>query len=100
MSKSVEIVTDASSGIGRATAIRLARDFSTVVLAARGAVALAEVAEQVRAQGAEPLAIDLDLMALPLTFGGKRPKIRSRAPKLGEHNATVRGLPRARLRQG
>jgi crotonobetainyl-CoA:carnitine CoA-transferase CaiB-like acyl-CoA transferase len=44
--------------------------------------------------------IDLDLMALPLTFGGKRPKIRTRAPKLGEHNAAVRGLPRARLRQG
>ncbi len=43
--------------------------------------------------------IDLDLMALPLTFGGERPRIRTRAPKLGEHNAAVRGLPRARLRQ-
>lgn len=62
MSKSVAIVTGSSSGIGRATAIRLARDFSAVVLAARGAVGLEEVAEQVRAQGAEPLAIDLDLM--------------------------------------
>jgi 3-oxoacyl-[acyl-carrier protein] reductase len=61
MSKSVAIVTGASSGIGRATAIRLALDFSAVVLAARGAVELGEVAEQVRAQGAEPLAIDLDL---------------------------------------
>jgi 3-oxoacyl-[acyl-carrier protein] reductase len=63
MSKSVAIVTGASSGIGRATAVRLARDFSVVVLAARGAIGLGEVAEQVRAQGAEPLAIDLDLMA-------------------------------------
>jgi 3-oxoacyl-[acyl-carrier protein] reductase len=63
MSKSVAIVTGASSGIGRATAIRLARDFPVVVLAARGAVELGEVAEQVRAQGAEPLPIDLDLMA-------------------------------------
>jgi 3-oxoacyl-[acyl-carrier protein] reductase len=62
MSKSVAIVTGSSSGIGRATAIRLARDFSAVVLAARGAAELGEVAEQVRAQGAEPLAIDLDLM--------------------------------------
>jgi 3-oxoacyl-[acyl-carrier protein] reductase len=62
MSKSVAIVTGSSSGIGRATAIRLAQDFSAVVLAARGAVELADVAEQVRAQGAEPLAIDLDLM--------------------------------------
>jgi 3-oxoacyl-[acyl-carrier protein] reductase len=62
MSKSVVIVTGSSSGIGRATAIRLAHDFSAVVLAARGEVELGEVAEQVRAQGAEPLAIDLDLM--------------------------------------
>lgn len=62
MSKSVAIVTGSSSGIGRATAIRLARDFSAVVLAARGAAELGAVAEQVRAQGAEPLAIDLDLM--------------------------------------
>jgi 3-oxoacyl-[acyl-carrier protein] reductase len=62
MSRSVAIVTGSSSGIGRATAIRLARDFSAVVLAARGAVELAAVAEQVRAQGAEPLVIDLDLM--------------------------------------
>ena len=61
MSKSVAIITGASSGIGKATAIRLARDFATVVLAARGTAELAEVAEQVRANGAEPFAIDLDL---------------------------------------
>jgi NAD(P)-dependent dehydrogenase (short-subunit alcohol dehydrogenase family) len=35
MSTSVAIVTGASQGIGRSTAIRLARDFSSVVLAAR-----------------------------------------------------------------
>ena len=44
--------------------------------------------------------IDLDLMSLPLSFGGERPVIRTRAPKLGEHNAAVRGLPRASRRQG
>jgi NAD(P)-dependent dehydrogenase (short-subunit alcohol dehydrogenase family) len=33
--KSVAIVTGASQGIGKATAVRLARDFSAVVLAAR-----------------------------------------------------------------
>jgi 3-oxoacyl-[acyl-carrier protein] reductase len=63
MSQSVAIVTGSSSGIGKATAIRLARDFSAVVLAARNAAELAAVADQVRANGAEPLAIDIDLMA-------------------------------------
>jgi 3-oxoacyl-[acyl-carrier protein] reductase len=35
MKESVAIVTGASQGIGRAAAIRLAKDFSGVVLAAR-----------------------------------------------------------------
>jgi 3-oxoacyl-[acyl-carrier protein] reductase len=35
MSNSVAIVTGASSGIGKATALRLARDFGAIVLAAR-----------------------------------------------------------------
>lgn len=63
MPKTVAIVTGASSGIGKATAARLSRDFSAVVLVARDAVRLGKVAEQVEAQGAEPLVIDLDLMA-------------------------------------
>jgi 3-oxoacyl-[acyl-carrier protein] reductase len=62
MSKTIAIVTGASSGIGRMTAIRLAREFSGVVLAARGAAAISEVADAVRTQGAEPLPLDLDLM--------------------------------------
>jgi crotonobetainyl-CoA:carnitine CoA-transferase CaiB-like acyl-CoA transferase len=36
--------------------------------------------------------IDLELMALPLSLDGQRPRIRSRAPKLGEHNAAFPGL--------
>src|SRR5215475_2852609 len=63
MSQSVAIVTGSSSGIGKATAIRLSRDFSAVVLAARSGAELAGVAEQVRANGAEPLPIEIDLMA-------------------------------------
>ncbi len=58
---SVAIVTGASQGIGRATAIRLARDFSAVALAARDADALKEVANAVKSAGAEPLIFDLDL---------------------------------------
>jgi len=58
---SIAIVTGASQGIGRSTAIRLARDFSAIVLVARNADALTEVAETVKAAGAEPLVCDLDL---------------------------------------
>jgi 3-oxoacyl-[acyl-carrier protein] reductase len=61
MNDSVAIITGASQGIGRSTAIRLARDFSHIVLAARNSKALNEVADEVRPKGAEPLAIALDL---------------------------------------
>jgi 3-oxoacyl-[acyl-carrier protein] reductase len=63
MSKSVAIITGASSGIGKATALRLARDFGAIVLAARGGEKLGEVGEQVKAIGAEPLVLEVDLMA-------------------------------------
>jgi 3-oxoacyl-[acyl-carrier protein] reductase len=58
---SVAIVTGASQGIGRSTAIRLARDFSAVALAARNENGLHEVAEATKAAGAEPLVCALDL---------------------------------------
>jgi len=40
--------------------------------------------------------IDLALVSLPLAFDGARPRIKTRAPKLGQHNATLPGLPSAR----
>lgn len=58
MSNSVAIVTGASSGIGKATALRLARDFGAIVLAARSGEKLAEVGQQVKAIGAEPLVLE------------------------------------------
>jgi 3-oxoacyl-[acyl-carrier protein] reductase len=61
MSKSVAIVTGASQGIGRSTAVRLARDFSTLVLVARSRGHLEETAEAVKAAGAQALVIDADL---------------------------------------
>jgi 3-oxoacyl-[acyl-carrier protein] reductase len=57
----VAIVTGASSGIGKATALRLARDFSGIVLVARRRELLADVADGVKAIGAEPLIVDADL---------------------------------------
>lgn len=59
--ESVAIVTGASQGIGRATAVRLARDFSAVVLVARNEDELEKTAVEVDSAGAESLIYALDL---------------------------------------
>jgi NAD(P)-dependent dehydrogenase (short-subunit alcohol dehydrogenase family) len=61
MSKSVAVITGASQGIGQATAIRLARDFSALVLVARNRAKLEETAKAIKGAGAEVLIIDADL---------------------------------------
>jgi NAD(P)-dependent dehydrogenase (short-subunit alcohol dehydrogenase family) len=61
MSSKVAIVTGASQGIGRSTAIRLAKDFGAVVLVARNRENLDETAQAVIHAGAKALAIDIDL---------------------------------------
>jgi 3-oxoacyl-[acyl-carrier protein] reductase len=61
MKNTVAIVTGASQGIGRSTALRLAKDFSVLVLAARNGDALNEVAQAVEKAGAKAFALALDL---------------------------------------
>jgi 3-oxoacyl-[acyl-carrier protein] reductase len=57
----VAIVTGASQGIGRATAIRLSSDFSAIVLVARNKEKLDDTATLVKSNGASTLVLDLDL---------------------------------------
>ncbi len=61
MKNNVAMITGASQGIGRATALRLARDFSSIVLAGRNGEALNELAKAVDQAGAETLPLPLDL---------------------------------------
>ena len=55
------LVTGASSGIGRETALAFAAAGANVVLVARRAAALAKVASQARAAGAEALSVATDV---------------------------------------
>lgn len=59
--KSVAIVTGASQGIGRATALRLARDFSAIVLVARDKDKLEGTAAAIQRIGAVSMVCALDL---------------------------------------
>jgi 3-oxoacyl-[acyl-carrier protein] reductase len=58
---SVAIVTGASHGIGRATAICLIRSFKFIVLVARNAEKLEETSKQVISHGSRALSIAADL---------------------------------------
>lgn len=55
------VITGASSGIGRATALEMARRGANVVLAARRAEQLEDVAAQCRAMGVRALAVPTDV---------------------------------------
>jgi NAD(P)-dependent dehydrogenase (short-subunit alcohol dehydrogenase family) len=61
MKQAVAVITGASQGIGHSTAVRLARDFSSIVLVARNRAKLEETAKAVEAAGAEALVLDIDL---------------------------------------
>jgi NAD(P)-dependent dehydrogenase (short-subunit alcohol dehydrogenase family) len=61
MNNAVAVVTGASQGIGRSTAIRLAQDFSSIVLVARNREKLEATAKAVASAGAQVLILDLDL---------------------------------------
>jgi NAD(P)-dependent dehydrogenase (short-subunit alcohol dehydrogenase family) len=58
---SVVVITGASSGIGRATALRFASKGAGLVLAARGAEALEALAEQCRERGGKAIAVPTDV---------------------------------------
>lgn len=57
LSDKVAIVTGASRGIGRAIALALASQGAKVVASARNAEALAQLAEEIKAQGGDALAV-------------------------------------------
>src|SRR5215207_5540308 len=61
LSDSVVVVTGASSGIGRATALAFAEGGAKVVLAARGEEALSEAAAECAARSGEALPVPTDV---------------------------------------
>ncbi|WP_349960903.1 SDR family oxidoreductase [Rhizobium sp. ZPR3] len=61
MSDRVAVITGASQGIGRSTALRLAQDFGALVLVARNRAKLEETAKAAEEAGSKVLVIDADL---------------------------------------
>jgi len=59
--KSVAVVTGASQGIGRAAALRLAQNFSAVVLVARDKTNLETAASEITSVGAKAMVFAIDL---------------------------------------
>jgi short-subunit dehydrogenase len=59
--KRVVAITGASAGIGRATAVRVARDRAAVAICARRADRLQQVADQIRAAGGDALPVVADV---------------------------------------
>ncbi len=57
----VVVITGASSGIGRATALRFGKGGAKLVLAARNVVGLQEVADAIRDMGSEALVVPTDV---------------------------------------
>lgn len=62
MDSRIAIVTGASSGIGAATAVRLATEFTGVVLVARRIEELEKIADKVRQEGAQPFVVPANLI--------------------------------------
>jgi NAD(P)-dependent dehydrogenase (short-subunit alcohol dehydrogenase family) len=61
LAEKLVVITGASSGIGRATALAFARQRARLVLAARDREALAEVVDECQAEGAAALAVCTDV---------------------------------------
>lgn len=61
MSGKVAVITGANSGVGKAAALLFAKEGASVVIAARRAKMLEEVAEQITAAGGEVLCVPTDI---------------------------------------
>jgi NADP-dependent 3-hydroxy acid dehydrogenase YdfG len=72
MDKPVIIITGASSGIGAATALRLAREGARLILAARRADRLKAVGAEAERLGAEVHIVPMNVLSLDDTWSNQR----------------------------
>jgi short-subunit dehydrogenase len=65
INEQVIVITGASSGIGRATALRFGKMGATVVLAARNVIGLEETAREIQSEGGQPHVVPTDVAEWP-----------------------------------
>ena len=89
MSKPVAIVTGASQGIGQATAVRLSRDFSALVLVAQNTPTSKRPRRRSEALARKTLSSSMSIWPVPRLR--RRSSIRPRRPSTASSSAEYRG---------
>ena len=87
------VITGASAGIGRATAVRLARDGAALVICARRRAPLEAAADEIRGAGGDVLAVTADVTREAEMDALRRERDRSMGPPSSSRRSSASAAP-------